>query len=582
MGMVEGTTSVSKLLIKAKHMDDVLKTLRLHLHGNNVKSRPNISYTMPRGEEEMGDIKLDINNPLKSLIGSLKGETVKVFLEEHADVFTGRVLGLGDSVDDPKGFGDGRHTVKKPFLLLLSKNEMIRVDATRIKNILMEDDDSSRIHNVLDTSKIMGRNSDVEINFDNPNWNEIRFSYAHTFPVWKPVFELIVSTEEKKIVLYGIINNDTPYDWENIELHLLSDKPYSVDSGLFKLTRVPKKKSVSRKMSRGIKSRMLEVAAEEFASSPEVGEIGLIEGTFKNFVNRNVSIKSMKSAKIYLQTYPIEDVESVLVYDPKESKISPEMGISFSVDTHLTLRGPLTVYNQSNYVGETFIDKLNKGKYNMVKYAEDSQCTIDMSKTRKIQKLKIIQIKGDLVHFRIQYVAVTEYLIKNHRQVGVSLPPPPLRIVYCKNHHDPDEKKKKIKWSKGVSVIKEEPYEQIVEIPKLVEGETKIKCREYWTVDTTVYMFSNEMDRIFQKYQRFGTNILIYTNLSSIYKQLESLTTEKKKMEDMIKFEKFQVQEQYNDVEQRVSETSKKIKKLEKIFRQENNVFQGVLLKFYK
>ena len=83
----------------------------------------------------------------------------------------------------------------------------------------------------------------VQINFTGQGERRVRIGYVVETPVWKTIYRLILSDDEKTkpaIQGWAIVENQTDNDWNNVQLSLVCGRPISFVQDLYQPLYVPR------------------------------------------------------------------------------------------------------------------------------------------------------------------------------------------------------------------------------------------------------------------------------------------------------------------------------------------------------
>ena len=450
-GSIGGSGGEIKLTFKNKHMNDVLKTLQIR----SVKTSERIfdvQYNSPRSLLE-SEIQFDSSNPLLSILKSIVGRATIKITDESDTIHEGIVLGIRESKD--VYLKQQKFQIVKNFLELMIKGtDVIKVfEMSKLKGFDLGEN-KKLVLNLIETKNFMNRNSSVDIKVikrkgkeeeEKEDWN-LEFRYARTVSIWKPVFELMVKGNGVgELVIYSIIDNDSQYDWEKVDLNLLSELPFSHDVQLFEILKpdrqkvvlnptyrrssIPRKKGRRTAMSEEQEEESFEYEEELTASS--ITEIGLIKGSFRKFPIEHINLKKMDSSKVKINASKVKVEVNWLIYDSTSvtgfaKKEHPKMAVALISDDGFSMNGPITIYNEEgSYLGESIIDyikqntkKKGEGKdvKNIISYALDFQTEISRTETYSIKEILFTKLESSTLVIEIVKSRVTSYEINYYRK----------------------------------------------------------------------------------------------------------------------------------------------------------------------
>lgn len=391
VGLFDGILDKTEFVIKVKDMNNFLKT---------IKTDGNISYDSSKKIVGGDGIQVDFDNPLFSVMKVLVGHTITVKTERE---YTGKVLGIRTETIqcDEGGCKKNEHHL---MLMKASTGDLYDIKVSEIRSYDIEDIAMiKKIDNFLIRRNFARSDSDVKIMVDTGDLKPpFRVRYATNVAMWKVIYELNVKSEE--LILHAVVDNDSSHDWESVQLKLMSEAPYNVKVDLFSIMKLEESREVElrphAKRRMYSMSKAPEVMAESFEmeegggegklpgfrfgkQNVEMHEVGLVKGSFRQFSTK-VSVMADKSAKVFLGKFPVK-VKNWIWFDPDEMKLNPDMAVSVVSTDGFSMNGPITVYNDGVYLGESDV-KYIKGSpskvnpsLNFIRYAREMQCEITKS-----------------------------------------------------------------------------------------------------------------------------------------------------------------------------------------------------------
>lgn len=153
--------------------------------------------------------------------------------------------------------------------------------------------------------------------------------------------------------------------------------------------------------------RLAETAAV-IAGGISVGE------SFQYLIQAPVDLPRQQSALLPIVGSILDGPERLSIYNATTHPRHPMRGFRFENTTgaHL-MRGPITVYDQGSYAGDTQIDDTPAGMARIIAYALDTDLEIESELGRTSSQIVAVQIvRGRLLTTR-KFVRTTEYRIRN-------------------------------------------------------------------------------------------------------------------------------------------------------------------------
>ena len=236
-GSVGGNASGVELSFRTEQINDILKSLVvLDPQG---KVRP-VTYTtkdaLGRRLRGVGQ-NLNSATSLGQLLRQFQGARVRV--ASRAGTFEGRIISVSERQVTVK-----EETVTKEFLNLMTAKGLVSValDEVTILQLLDERLDSElRSSLELLAGGLDNERQSVQINFGDGAPREVRVGYLQETPVWKTSYRLVLDKEGAPYLQgWGIVENTTDEDWQNVNLSLVSGRPISFIQDLYQPLYVPR------------------------------------------------------------------------------------------------------------------------------------------------------------------------------------------------------------------------------------------------------------------------------------------------------------------------------------------------------
>jgi hypothetical protein len=471
-GIVKGTDTF-EIEFKIDEMDDILKSLFV-LDTSEKGYISSISYDAALDTSQLlKSIMLNIPDvdSFTSLVAQIKGAKVDLTIG-GAKKISGTIMGIETVQKAVKN----EKIIEKELVLLDEQEFIKKISFDEIKSLDIRNEEIKKdLKFFLDTI-IAGKKKDAKniiINCESGGEDDIErnifVSYIRESPIWKTSYRLIMSKQqslENKCLLsgWGLIENTTNQDWDNIELSLvagmpvsfkyefyrpifierpvirpakvLSAKPTEIEEGFEKeefreyaMADMAPTKSMKR---RGIlaapgapsamgavggagygrstlsdEALMDKVKTQTQAQTKDLGEL------FEYNITKPVSIKRKQSALVPILTESIE-AKKILLYNKNEHDKNPNSCIEISNNTNLTLeRGPATIIYDDNLAGEAIIPFLNKGDTRLLNFAVEQAVIITHEQKSENQSVHKVTFGSGYSYEHYYSNLTTIYKIKN-------------------------------------------------------------------------------------------------------------------------------------------------------------------------
>ncbi len=280
--------------------------------------------------------------------------------------------------------------------------------------------------------------------------SEVSISYLHEVPSWKASYRLLLFPTETVIQGFGLIDNPTDEDWNEINLSLISGLPISFIYDLYSPNWIQRPRVQRRTQyditpttyeestteegyfdlkgtgvlgdvmipkldaHRGIPAEKTgEQRMKHMIQSTKVSAAGTEGGDFFQYeITVPITVKRNQSSLVPILQSNIKS-NRMSVYNENVRKDNPMLTIELTNDTGLTLEeGPISVFELDNYAGEAMLPFLKKDEKRRIGYAVDLGVLVN--KTTKEDSLNFhdIKIENNIRAFRYRIKKV-EYIIRN-------------------------------------------------------------------------------------------------------------------------------------------------------------------------
>lgn len=390
-----------ELTFRVQEMNDILKSLTVIDWGKGKVL--GIDYATPQNLAERLEgcsIHLSDDRSLQDLIVSLRGRAVRLLLDQ-GETAEGTLVGIDRAPEDQPII------TGLVSLLLKGTNTAKTVPLSRLTGLdLLDERGAGDLKFFLSSSLTQERYRQVSIRLT-PGEHELSISYIAPAPTWRVSYRLVTETVEdrKKALLFGwgIFDNRLEEDLEAISLSLVAGmpisfvydlyNPYTPDRPIVKEERrvvsgpvdfessmslaeeptflraapMPAAlKSAHPTAGRAASKRMmdaLEESTELDVAQTDMGEL------FQYIIQTPVTVGRGQSAMVPILTSTME-FQKDLLYNGRKISAHPVATLRLLNRTGLALeRGPVTVLENGEYVGEAVLPFTPTGKEIVVPYA---------------------------------------------------------------------------------------------------------------------------------------------------------------------------------------------------------------------
>jgi hypothetical protein len=431
-GVIEGDARVD-LSFPTQDINDLIKSMVLRdLNGGHIAA---VSYDSNAPVEKTLQsfaVNLSSNPTFAQLLNQARGEKVEVVLQQANAAQPGTMTGAVMGVEKQKVAAGKDAAVEVEQLNMWCADGMRSVklaDVQRVRflNPIMDNEVRKALETLTlshDTQK-----KAVSLNFVGEGKRNVRVGYVIENPIWKTSYRLVLGkAKEDKPFLQGwaVVENATDEDWKDVRMALVSGRPISFQMDLYTPLYVPRptvvpelfaslrpvtynsdlnaprpsvamadgsaapaapgvdsfggvvmggRKAGAAKM---LKDRERQLGAElterldlngagvsTMATATKLGDF------FQYALDKPVSLPRQKSALLPIVNKDVEGTR-VSIYNERTQAKFPLLGLKFKNTSGLHLsQGPITVFEGSNYAGDSRILDVEPNEERLLSYAVD-------------------------------------------------------------------------------------------------------------------------------------------------------------------------------------------------------------------
>ena len=447
-----------KLSFRVEEMNDILKSLTaLDLGAGQVLG---IDYATPQSLEERlagCSIRLSDGRSLRDLLIGLRGRRVQLLLEQE-EGHTGTLLGIDELPE--------RQPLASSLVSLLldeasppgSGNQVLTVNLGRVRGVeILDTQGASDLRFFLETALGQEDYRQVTIRLT-PGEHDLVVSYIAPAPTWRVSYRLVLDPKAdagpRALLLgWGIFDNQLEEDLKNISLSLVAGMPISFVYDLY--TPFTPERSVVKEerrvaaapvefdrampaaappapttgMGAGVAMGAMMAAPDMQRMTKSMATLGISRGAlaeatpvavegeelgelFQYVISTPVTVGRGQSAMVPIVSSDL-GYRKDLLYNGAKLPTHPVATLRLENESGLTLeRGPVTVLESSEYVGEAILPFTVAGGELVVPYAVELAVKVreQASSAREMHRL---HIKGAYLHFEEWDIRKREYQLNN-------------------------------------------------------------------------------------------------------------------------------------------------------------------------
>ena len=454
-GTVTGDSEAT-LRFPAGQVNDLLKSLTLTDLGGGRVGTVTFPSADPLGKT-LGSFRLDLRGQpdLAEILRQLRGAEVTVQLT--GEQVNGTVLGVEEKM---RPVGEGGEPVPVVYLNLFTGTALRSVALDEVRGITIADEalreDLRRA--LAAVAEAAGNDKKaISLDFSGEGEREVRFAYVVQQPIWKASYRLVLGEEGSADVQgWAIVENQTDFDWDGVQLSLVSGRPISFEMDLYEPlyvdrpdVPVPTYAAVAPQSYAGGVEREETVAlgtavaegrplraaraaspaspAADMAEPEAVGEAmafynqgagvaaaasGGEAGALFEFTVPGVTLARQSGAMIPIVVGEVE-AEPISIYNQSVLADHPLRGaeVTNTTDSHLP-PGPVTVFDGNDYQGDARLVDTPPGEDRLLSFGVDQEVTADVTTTgdQSITAGRIVQGVLELTRLNRQ---TTTYVFDN-------------------------------------------------------------------------------------------------------------------------------------------------------------------------
>lgn len=465
-----------ELTFRVAEMNDILKSLTaIDWGGGKVLG---IDYATPQSREERlagCSIRLGDRRSLRDLLAGLRGRRVELRLDDGAPL-AGTLLGL-DELPDRQPLGDSLVSV------LADDADVVRTIAlAQVQGLeVLDERGAADLRFFLETALTQDDYRGVTIRLT-PGEHDLSVSYIAPAPTWRVSYRLVLDAERALLLGWGIFDNRLEEDLQGISLSLVAGMPISFVYDLYtpftperpvveeegRVAAAPVSfDSVGKSLGEAMMSSgsMMRSAAfgaaeappppqmqapaprkamrrEDMASAQTVATQGESLGElFQYVIQTPVTVGRGHSAMVPVVSADLE-FRKDLIYNGRKMPTHPVATLRMKNTAGLTLeRGPVTVLDKGEYVGEALLPFTATGGELVVPYAVELGVKLHESST-STREIHGLNVKNAYLHIEEWDVRSREYRASNHtgEEIQVLIEHP--RTTYYDLFESPEPKER--------------------------------------------------------------------------------------------------------------------------------------------
>jgi hypothetical protein len=478
-GDIDGNQRID-LSFPVGDINDLLKSMVLqdlgggHISAVSYESRDPIDKTL-----KSFAINLTQNPGYGQILNQARGEKVEVTLQSSSNAQPGTLTGTILGVEDQEQPATKDKTVKVELLNLWCAEGMRSVklaDAGRVRflNPVMENE-VRRALEVLALSHDTQKKA-VSLVFSGEGKRPVKVSYVVENPIWKTSYRLVLGKDGKPFLQgWAVVENPSDEDWNNVRMALISGRPISFQMDLYQPLYVPRPvvepelfsslrpptynanmekdiafktgvesapapsrtagaRAEAKKAPQEAERQMVEHMRRSLAvQSADATRLGLesldiragvqsaataanLGDFFQYVIDHPVSLPRQKSAMLPIVNTDVEGAK-VSIYNERTLPKHPLLGLRLknTAGMHL-MQGPITVFENNTYAGDSRILDLQKNEERLISYAVDLGTEVEPVVKQDAERFTLVKIVKGILHTTTKLREHKTYNVKNRSE----------------------------------------------------------------------------------------------------------------------------------------------------------------------
>jgi hypothetical protein len=432
-GVIDGDARVD-LSFPTQDINDLIKSMVLRdLDGGHISAVSYDSNAPVEKTLQSFAVNLSANPSFAQVLNQARGEKVEVVLQQANAAQPGTMTGAIMGVEKQK-VAAGKDAVEVEQLNMWCADGMRSVKLADVQRVrFLNPVVDNEVRKALETLTLSHdtQKKAVSLNFVGEGKRNVRVGYVIENPIWKTSYRLVLGkAKEDKPFLQGwaVVENATDEDWKDVRMALVSGRPISFQMDLYTPLYVPRPTVVpelfaslrpvtyngnlneTRQRLATNAPRAAKPAAAPAMSAPaadgaafgrfggaeqplsqggelqkalsdrmELGRAGVstmatatkLGDFFQYALDKPVSLPRQKSALLPIVNKDVEGTR-VSIYNERTQAKFPLLGLKFKNTSGLHLsQGPITVFEGSNYAGDSRILDVEPNEERLLSYAVD-------------------------------------------------------------------------------------------------------------------------------------------------------------------------------------------------------------------
>lgn len=463
-GKVENDQDIV-LSFKKDQMNDVLKSLTALDYDGGTFAAMGYDSEAPLARR-MSELNLTIpdKKAISEFLDRVKG--TRVSLAKANAAIEGVIMGI----DEVTRVFEGQQIIDAHLAVLVDDERLMRIPLLEIEELKFLDEDlSNDLSHLLDLlhSGLRKEQKRLVIHARGSGERNVSISYVIEAPQWKTTYRIVLpgkSAEKPLLQGWAIVDNPTEEDWKAVTLSLVAGLPISFIHDLYTPRYQPRPEvRVQEEMAvappvveagmpmpaaaaappEAMAGDDLEYMEECLSDRPEPMATRMAPkksmiGAAESSMEVHTHTQEVGDLFAYEITDPVDvdrgssalvpiaqteaDLERVAFYNAEIRYDNPMTAFFFENSTGLFLEGgPVTVFEEGQYVGEAMLDSMRKNEERIVPYSVELGIKVKSNTHYRTEAVTKVSKSGQWIYKHYDEVKVTTYEIVSRLDRDVTL-----------------------------------------------------------------------------------------------------------------------------------------------------------------
>ncbi|PSM51758.1 DUF4139 domain-containing protein [Campylobacter blaseri] len=418
-GILDKDISLKMSFSKAQ-ISDILKSITII----DPKAK-DISFRFDSGLDRFANSSnFGVDPKVALTLSDFLAEKKGFMLEVKADsIIRGRILAVENS---------GFNSVKNPSdtISLFNNGKITTIKFDDIVSFkFLNEDINKELESILALMESEGVSSqrNLYLNIKSNEKRDVKLAYVMKAPIYKISYRAFLEDDSAIFQAWAFINNPNSFDWQDVEISLMSSKPFSFTQDFYtptynleeEIRLIEKKDSIPRRFQMA-ESRMLSTSSQNknLSTNPNLFKSNTKESNSDQFsflIPNKVTILKYQSLAVPLisTNLPMDKFSLLSNINPYGEKSNAILTVELENNSSLKLpSGLVAMYDDGSYIGDAKMKYLAINDKASLKFGEDEDVVASRN-DKQTENIVSISINNGLAKQVVRRVLNSTYIVKN-------------------------------------------------------------------------------------------------------------------------------------------------------------------------